>query len=959
MNRIRSLFLLVAAVAVQHSSLCYAQVTGFAVVKPAGAPAALLTLPGSVRRIFLNCSSGCSTSGAATWSVASSSGSASAVLAPSPSGNYVDVTLGSIGGTCPVTGVSPAFNVTATASVTVKAVSRDNPLLSDTIVFDVCGPAVEAYTIPFYRVLYAGQREDVQGVVWGSSNTDGAWSILSQPAGGDATLDDTRYRDTVFHATVRGLYKVRWISSADSSKIAYSTFYVTGNIQPRLSQPNGTEPIDCTTDPNTTGGTLEVGPSQRYANLEAIAPAMMLPGVTIRLHNEDLTGANPTTYHEWMQINGAGTHDNPIRLCGVPDGAGNLPVLDGRNATARADVLSSAYLAGYAGITVYNTNYDPYPAYNGPQYILVEGLALKNYAPANSFYPAGTATGATPYIAGTAGFRFQICRDCELNGAEVSNNGNGIFAESNDARAWGGVTERLLFEGNNVHDNGVANDYHEHNWYLQGWFQVVQFNQMPTYNKAALGSQFKDRGISWFRYNLVGTGAQRMLDLVEDQDSAHYLNPNLYLTSMRVSEPRDAYTGDQLAAAQEAWHSSEAVYGNIFQQANVGSVHFAADNLGGYVMRQGTLDFYNNSINAVGANSYRFAWFDTGDNNSNFQHYEWPTINAANLVLTGWTDASNPYFSWNTQRDAFLNFGKILLPTAWGSNVQSCTNNSVGACDGTGWPYQSNSDAYFNGNALFNATGTGNFTGAGNTSPWNPATYQLTSAASGFPLTGTHARLPVRFQYVPGSGYATVRSTVVNDLSGGIIGATDSLALVQPVKIPVPPTVVSIATAPASIVLFGRTPVTLTCTTTLSDGTSRPCLNPASTSSNNAAATVSGLVLTGQATGGGATTTTAEGVTTRTYFTAYVTSPASVVFVSLTPGTTQLPLSSTTTLACTATLGDGSQRPCKLPVFSTTTGSLLAVNGSTASALASAGAATVKVVAESQTGTATINITSH
>ena len=212
------------------------------------------------------------------------------------------------------------------------------------------------------------------------------------------------FTDTVFHATVKGTYKVQWTSSVDSTKTAYSTFYVTGNSLPRLSQPNGTEPIDCTVDPSTTGGVLEVGPSQQYANLEAISPSQVLPGVTIRLHNEDLTGANPTTYHEWTQINGAGTHDNPIRLCGVPDAAGNLPIMDGKNATARGDVLSSAYVGGFAAIMVYNTNYEPYPSYTGPQYVIVEGIAMRNYAPQNSYYPAGATGSPTSYISGSSGF---------------------------------------------------------------------------------------------------------------------------------------------------------------------------------------------------------------------------------------------------------------------------------------------------------------------------------------------------------------------------------------------------------------------------------------------------------------------------------------------------------------------------------------------------------------------------
>ena len=853
-----------------------------------------------------------------------------------------------------MTGASGSFTVTPTATVTVTATATNDPTKSDTIVMDVCSPAVEAYTVPFYRVLYAGQSEDVQGVIWGSSNLGGTWQILSQPAGGDAMLDDTRYNDTVFHATVKGLYKVQWTSAADSSKTSYSTFYVTGNAQPRLSQPNGTEPIDCTVDPNTTGGVLEVGPTQEYKDLEAIAPAQLVPGVTIRLHNEDATGSNPTEYHEWVQINGAGTHDNPIRLCGVPDSAGHLPVMDGTNATARGDVLSPTYVGGLAGILVFGKNYDPYPAYTGPQYVVVEGLSMRNYSPTTTYYPAGTTTGAATYDVGSSGFRFQNCRDCEFNGSEVAHSGNGVFAESNDSRAWGGVSERLLFEGNNVHDNGVMNDTHEHNWYLQAWFQVVQFNQMPTYNTAALGSQYKDRGISWFRYNLVGTGAQRMMDLVEDQDAANYLNPNLYLTSMRVAEPRDAYTGDQLAAAQEAWHNSAEVYGNIFEQANSGSIHFSADNLGGYVMRSGVLDFYNNTVNAVAPNAWRFRWFDTGDNGSGMLHYEWPTINASNLVMGGFSNTSNPYFSWNSQRDAFVNFNQVLLPTTWGTNVQNCTDNSAGACDGTGWPDSSNTDAYFNGN-LFNVTGSASFIG-GATTPWNPATYQLLSAVAGNPLTGSQAKLPVRFQYVVGGGYAAPRATVVNDVTGGTIGALDNLTGTTLAPSPSAAAAVSIALAPSVVSLATGGSTTLSCTATLSDATTRACLTPSLSSSNVASATVSGLLVTATSTSGtGTIMATAEGLTASATFDVIAAAPTPVAVVISPSLISMAPLASAT-MVCTTTLSDNTKRACKAPLLNSSNSASATVSGLIATSTTIAGSGTIMANAEGFTTQAAFTV---
>ena len=92
MNRLLSFLVLVFAASTSLPT--YAQVTGFNIVKPAGAPGAILTLPGSTRRLALNCATGCSTANVATWSITATTGGASAKLIPSSTGNFVDIVLG-------------------------------------------------------------------------------------------------------------------------------------------------------------------------------------------------------------------------------------------------------------------------------------------------------------------------------------------------------------------------------------------------------------------------------------------------------------------------------------------------------------------------------------------------------------------------------------------------------------------------------------------------------------------------------------------------------------------------------------------------------------------------------------------------------------------------------------------------------------------------------------------------
>src|ERR1700709_1414435 len=123
MNRLLSFLLLIFAASTSLPTS--AQVTGFNIVKPAGAPGAILTLPGSTRRLALNCATGCSTANVAAWSITSTTGGASAKLIPSPTGNFLDLVLDPKGGSCPVTGSASAYTITPTATVTLTATSSD------------------------------------------------------------------------------------------------------------------------------------------------------------------------------------------------------------------------------------------------------------------------------------------------------------------------------------------------------------------------------------------------------------------------------------------------------------------------------------------------------------------------------------------------------------------------------------------------------------------------------------------------------------------------------------------------------------------------------------------------------------------------------------------------------------------------------------------------------------------
>ncbi len=723
-------------------------------------------LPGSQRHINVNITNG--TTNKVNWSVLSTTGGASATLsATSNTYPWVDVTAGATGGTCAINGTNP-YTVTSTATVTVQAQSVDDTSKKATFLFNVCTPAVQTSIVPFYRTLYSGQTALLQSYIQGSTNTGVTWSITAQPGGGDGVLADTTNRDTVFHATVAGRYTVTATSAADGSKTATATMYVTGNAMPYPVTRNNTEPIDCTVDPTLSGTTYEVGPSQATYHTLADVPQQAIPaGSTIRVHNEDLTGTNPTTYHEYVQLPTQATATQPVRMCGVPDSAGNLPVLDESNATGRSD--TSVYAAGYGGITVYRPDFGLYPNQNGARNIIIEGLAIKDTGVGNNYYPPGSGS-PTAWITGAACIRLSGVLNTVVAGNDLSRCGNGTFSDFNANSMWGAFTGYNLWEGNWLHANGNSGSATEHQLYLQGWFQVTQFNRVDGYLSGAQGSNFKSRGIGDIvRYNYFGDGPLRQIDMVENQDSNTYQTFESYLIAKPIY-PTDAYTADLLAGIQEVWHQT-FLYGNIVQNTSAGwLVHFKGDHgQSGMENRTGTLWTYDNTF-------YTNQGVFDNDDNGGGEPVEFPQTASWNNII--WIPSIGFGTCWNRSNVLIGDFKTNLLSSVL-NNIATPINGAACNTETTPWV---NSVGNFPSfplavplNTHLTGITAGNFL-TDTVMPFNPTTYVPLAGhtQSGMALTGAAAKMPVRFQFAPNVSYPIARSTPVTSTAGGIVGAVDS-----------------------------------------------------------------------------------------------------------------------------------------------------------------------------------------
>jgi hypothetical protein len=372
------------------------------------------------------------------------------------------------------------------------------------------------------------------------------------------------------------------------------------------------------------------------------------------------------------------------------------------------------------------------------------------------YTPPGGGT-LTAWVTDSACVRLFRSIDTVVRGIEANNCGNGFFSDFNANEGFAAVGN-TLYEGSHLHNNGVAGAYTEHQLYIQGWNEVVQFNVIDEYETGAEGSNLKARGFpEIIRYNHFGDGATRQLDMVDNQDAGAYTTFEGYLgggsKSYRAIDPADEYTADLLAAAVEAHHADYA-YGNTFVNSSAGvPIHYATDHGSLENDRIGTLWFYSNSFYepvCKGCPNWRWYMFDTsGGGGDDFPEIEWPQIQAMNNAI--WMDApTDPYFFWNREVIEFTTFGKNVINTNWG------TNKMAGG-DGTGWATAISPYAYQGaGNSVGNS-GVSNVSGVAG-APFNETTFVPNPALvnAGTEMPASAPKLPVRFQYGP-SAVQTVR----------------------------------------------------------------------------------------------------------------------------------------------------------------------------------------------------------
>lgn len=301
------------------------------------------------------------------------------------------------------------------------------------------------------------------------------------------------------------------------------------------------------------GATFEVGPGRQYADPNAVPWESLSSGDTVLIHWRN------TAYTSKWVLCRQGTQDAPIIVRGVPGPAGQLPVLDGHQATTRAVLNYWNQPRGVIKIGGANI-----PADTTPRHITIENLEIRGARPPNHFQAANGTLSSYPNNA--AAIYVEKGEHITIRNCTFHDNGNGLFVAAQ--------ARNVLVEGNYIYDNGNDGSLYEHNSYTAAIGITFRYNRYGPLRAGCLGNNLKDRSAGLTVCHNWIEGGNRQLDLVDAED-----DPVLQ------ADPR---------------YRKTYVYGNVLIEppaaGNRQIVHYGGDSGDTSIYRKGVLYFYNNTI---------------------------------------------------------------------------------------------------------------------------------------------------------------------------------------------------------------------------------------------------------------------------------------------------------------------------------------------------------------------------
>jgi hypothetical protein len=301
-----------------------------------------------------------------------------------------------------------------------------------------------------------------------------------------------------------------------------------------------------------SAATYEVGPGQTYANIGDVPWESLNAGDLVLIH------WRATSYQEKFVIAVEGTEPQPFVVRGVPGAGGELPVVDGRDATTRSQLDFWNEPRGVLKIGGANS-----PAVDTPTWIIVENLDIRS---GRSPFQFTGRDGVAAYSDNAASVYIENGQNVIVKNCNIHDSGNGIFVSH--------ASRNVTIEGCWIYDNGIEGSIYQHNTYTSAIGMTYQYNHFGPLRADCGGNNLKDRSAGLtVRYNWIESG-NRQLDLVDAEDSAELVNHPSYHRTF--------------------------VYGNILVEhdgdGNSQILHYGGDSGITADYRKGTLYFYNNTV---------------------------------------------------------------------------------------------------------------------------------------------------------------------------------------------------------------------------------------------------------------------------------------------------------------------------------------------------------------------------
>lgn len=314
----------------------------------------------------------------------------------------------------------------------------------------------------------------------------------------------------------------------------------------------------------TLGATVyEVGDDKPYKSIGSVPLEEIGAGDSVLIYWRE------EPYREKWVIAARGAQDAPITFRGVPGPAGQLPVIDGENATTRREL--SYWNEERSVIKIGGSSI---PENDGaPAWIIVEQLEIRGARPPRKFLDDGGGSGdpvRRDYINNAAAIYIEYGEHITIRNCTFTDCGNGLFVASSDDVA----SREVLVEGCHIYGNGNKDSLYEHNVYTEALGITYQFNRFGPLADGALGNNLKDRsGGLVVRYNWI-EGGNRQLDLVDAEGSG-----------IIRDDPAYAHT---------------FIYGNVLiEPAGAGNrqiIHYGGDSGNESAYRKGVLELYHNTL---------------------------------------------------------------------------------------------------------------------------------------------------------------------------------------------------------------------------------------------------------------------------------------------------------------------------------------------------------------------------